>query len=86
MSRGLTVARGCHTGAIVMSHGGTMTEGTSSDVMWTHCDMRMEGTRSDVTWTHCDTRTEGTDSSDVMWTQRDMRTCHTMTREQRVAP
>ena len=28
LSHGLTVARGRHTGAIAMSHGGTRTEGT----------------------------------------------------------
>ena len=44
MSRGLTVAQGHHTGAIAMSHGGTRTEGTHSDVMWAHCDTRMEVT------------------------------------------
>ena len=36
MSPGLTMARGRHTGAIATSHGGTRTEGTRSDVTWTH--------------------------------------------------
>ena len=80
MSPGLSVTRGHHTGAIMMSHRGTRTEGTHSDAMWTHGDTRTEGTdNSDVTWTHCDTRMEVTHHSDVTWSQHDTRMGHTVT-------